>query len=324
MYEELSPETIESVLRQLGDRVLTTPSVRFYGDRVNEFARDVELFIKLELFQYTGTFKARGAMNVVRNLDAGQLARGITAVSAGNHAIAAAYCARIFGTSARIFMPKTAKQIRVERARSYGAELVFCETQTEMFERAEAAQRDEGRTFVHPFEGPFTVQGTATVGLEIASQIPQLDLMVLPIGGGGLCSGVASYLKQVNPGIRIVGVEPEGADIMALSFDTGGPVVKEEVRTIADSLAPPKSEPYTYGVCRKFVDQLVQVSDAEMIQGMRILLDDMKLMVEPAAAATTAALLSGRLGDLAGQRVGVIACGANIDFENFTDLLRNS
>lgn len=324
MFEELMPETIDAVRQQLGDNVLTTPTMRFHGARIGRIAPDVELYIKLELFQYTGTFKARGAMNVVRNLGPEELARGITAVSAGNHAIAAAYCAAAFHTSARIFMPKAAKQVRIDKAKSYGAEVIFCDSQTEMFERAEMAQRDEGRTFVHPFEGVFTVQGTATVGLEIASQAPPLDMMILPVGGGGLCSGVASYLKQVNPEINIVGVEPEGANVMALSFENNGPVVKEEVNTIADSLAPPRSEPYTYAVCREYVDRLIQVSDAELVEGMRVLQEDMKLTVEPAAAATTAALLSRKLGDLTGQRVGVIACGANIDFEDYTSLLSNS
>ena len=321
MFEELTPDAIETVRASLESDVLTTPTVRFHGTQIEDAAPGAEVYLKLEMFQYTGTFKARGAMNVVRNLDVEARSRGITAVSAGNHAIAAAYAAAKFGTSARIFMPKTAKQVRIDKATSYGAELIFCDTQTEMFERAEQAQQDEGRTFVHPFEGPLTVQGTATVGLEIHQQAPQLDIMILPIGGGGLCAGVAAFLKQVQPQIKIVGVEPEGANTMALSFANGGPVVKESVSTIADSLAPPKSEPYTYSVCRQFVDELIQVPDELLIQGMRVLRDDLKLMVEPAGAATTAALLSGQLGALTGLRVGAIVCGANIAFDDYQQLV---
>ncbi len=321
MFAELTPAAIQAVRTSLGTDVLTTPTARFHGALIEQAAPGAELYIKLEMLQYTGTFKARGAMNVIRNLDAEALARGITAVSAGNHAIAAAYAAAKFNASAKIFMPKTAKQLRIDSARSYGAELIFCDTQTEMFERAEAAQQTEGRTFVHPFEGPLTVQGTATVGLEIAEQAPALDIMVLPIGGGGLCAGVAAYLKQTQPQIKIVGLEPEGANTMALSFANGGPVVKEAVSTIADSLAPPKSEPYTYSVCREFVDDLIQVPDELLIEGMRVLRDDLKLMVEPAGAATAAAVLSGKLGPLNGLRVGVIACGANIAFSDYQQLV---
>jgi len=190
-----------------------------------------------------------------------------------------------------------------------------------MFERAALVEETEGRGFIHPFEGPATVQGTATVGLEIREQMPALDVMILPVGGGGLCGGVASFLKQTWPGISIYGVEPEGANTMALSFAAGEPVRREEVSTIADSLAPPRTEPYTFSVCREFVDELVVVSDSELRSAMRTLFLDLKLAVEPAGAASTAALLGPLRERCAARRVGVIACGANISPTDFSRLL---
>ena len=321
MNSELSLEAIKATRQRLADRVITTPALKWQGDELSKAIGDnTDVYVKLELFQRTGTFKARGAMNVIMQLSEQELSRGITAVSAGNHAIAAAYCAQQVGTHAKIFMPKTAKPLRIARAQAYGPEIILCDTQSEMFERAEKAQREEGRTFVHPFEGPLTVQGTATAGLEFTEQVPELDAMILPIGGGGLCAGFASTLKQVWPDIVIYGVEPEGANTMSMSFAQGSPVVKESVKTIADSLAPPKAEPYTFSVCRELVEEIVLVTDEQLKEAMRTLFYDLKLAVEPAGAATTAALCGPLKDRLAGKKVGVITCGANIDIADFCQL----
>jgi len=322
MFEELEIDKIRAVRETLGDQIMTTPAIAWHGSELEKMiGKDSDVFAKLELFQRTGTFKPRGALNVMLNLNEQQLANGITAVSAGNHAIAAAYCAKVVGTSAKIFMPKVAKPFRVKKAQEYGAEIIFCDTQPEMFERAEQVQKDEGRTFVHPFEGPLTVQGTATAGLEFSQQVPQLDAMILPIGGGGLCAGFSAALKQIWPEIKVYAVEPEGANTMTLSFAKGEPVFKEDVKTIADSLAPPKAEPYTFSACRHFVDELVTVSDQQLVEAMKIIFYDLKLAVEPAGAAATAALCGPLEGQFSGQKVGVIACGANIDIADFTQIV---
>jgi threonine dehydratase len=318
MNSELSLAEIQRTRERLGDRVVTTPSLHWKGDELSRcFGEDTNVYVKLELFQRTGTFKARGAMNVMMHLSPQQLEKGITAVSAGNHAIAAAYCAQQIGTSAKIFMPRYASQLRIDRAGSYGAEITLCDTQPRMFELAELSQREEGRTFVHPFEGPMTVQGTATAGLEFTEQVPELDAMILPIGGGGLCAGFSAALKQVWPGVRIYGVEPEGANTMSLSFARGEPVTREDVNTIADSLAPPLATPYTFSVCRELVDEIVLVSDDQMRLAMRTLFYDLKLAVEPAGAAATAALCGPLRERLNGRRVGVITCGSNIALSDF-------
>lgn len=321
MNSELSLDAIKATRERLADRVITTPSLKWQGDQLTKAIGDsCEVYVKLEMFQRTGTFKARGAMNVMMQLSEDALSRGITAVSAGNHAIAAAYCAQQVGTHAKIFMPKTAKPLRIARAQAYGPEIILCDTQTEMFERAEKAQQEEGRTFVHPFEGPLTAQGAATAGLEFTQQVPELDAMILPIGGGGLCAGFSAALKQVWPKVAIHGVEPECANTMSLSFANGGPIKKEDVSTIADSLAPPLALPYTYAICRELLEDIVLVTDDQLRQAMRTLFYDLKLAVEPAGAATAAALCGPLKERLAGKRVGVITCGANIDIADFCQL----
>ncbi len=321
MRPELSIERIHTTRDKLKDFVNITPTVRWeHSGPENLFPKGTEVFVKLELFQKTGSFKVRGAMNVIQSLDPAELSRGITAVSAGNHAIAAAYAASKKSTSALIFMPKTARKLRVERAINFGARVILCDTQTEMFERAEEAKIQEGRTFVHPFEGPMTVQGTATVGLEFSEQVSDIDVMILPIGGGGLCAGFSAAIRQIWPNVEIYGVEPEGANTMAISFKSGKTIVKENVNTIADSLAPPKTEPYTFSVCKELVDDIVLVSDDALRDAMQILFYDLRLAVEPAAAATAAALCGPLQGRIAGKRVGIICCGTNISSEDFFKL----
>lgn len=322
MHDELSVELIKETRQRLDKYVVTTPTVPWVGSA--PWGEDVSVHMKLELFQRTGTFKVRGAMNAMLALDETERRRGITAVSAGNHAIAVAYCAASLGISARIFMPAAARPMRIERARSYGADVELCETQTEMFERAEGAQTEEGRTFVHPFDGKRTVQGTATVGLELTSQVSPLDLVVVPVGGGGLCAGIASLLKQVWPRVQIVGVEPEGANTMSRSVAAGKPLSNENVHTIADSLAPPRVEPYTFALCREQVDEWLTVSDHELVDAMSLLFNEMKLAVEPAGAATTAAMMGPLKDRVGGQRVGIICCGANISINDYFRFLNNT
>ena len=302
--------------------VLTTPSIQWpLGKLMANLPGGTEVWSKLELFQRAGTFKPRGAMNVMLSLEPQVLVRGVTAVSAGNHAIATAYCAAQLGVDAQVFMPRFAKAHRVAKAEALGARVILCETQTEMFERAQALQQEEGRTFIHPFEGAGTLQGSAGVGLEIAEQMPVLDAMILPVGGGGLAGGVGAALRQLWPETRIYGVEPEGANTMTMSFEQGATVQRESVSSIADSLCPPKSEPFSFSVCRAVLDDIVLISDGALREAMAIICDDSQLVVEPAAAATTAALLGPLRETLAGQRVGVICCGTNMAFDDYLKIM---
>jgi len=321
MQEELRLETLRGVRERLRPMIAQTPVWNWTGDELESRLGGTEVTVKLELFQHTGTFKARGALNVILNLSDEQRARGVTAVSAGNHAVATAWAARRLGVDAKILMPKSANPYRVELTRRFGAEILFAESHHAMFEMVKEVQAAEGRTFIHPFEGPFTVQGTATAGLEFIEQAPAVDVMILPIGGGGLCAGFASALKQAWPQVTVYGVEPVGANSMYLSFQSGKPETLEAMHTIADSLAPPRAEPYTFARCREVVDEIVLVDDDQLRDAMLSLFFGLKLAVEPAGAATTAAMLGPLRERCAGRRVGIVVCGANIDPESYCSLI---
>ncbi|MGH8117464.1 MAG: pyridoxal-phosphate dependent enzyme, partial [Rhodanobacteraceae bacterium] len=214
-----SVDAIRTARKRLGERVRETPVWRWRGDAIGRtVGADTRVFLKLELFQYTGTFKARGAVLNALALSGDQKSRGVTAVSAGNHAIAVAFAACEVGTTAKVVMPKTANPARVALCRAYGAEVVLMDDVYAAFAEVERIQRDEGRTFIHPFEGELTVLGTATVGYELCNQVAQLDAVIVPIGGGGLIAGVACAVKQMQPDCTVYGVEPEGADSMSRSF----------------------------------------------------------------------------------------------------------
>jgi len=271
----------------------------------------------LELFQETGTFKPRGALVNMLSLDDAELARGVTAASAGNHAIAVAFAASVLDTGAKIVVTGSANPERLALARFYGAELVMADSVGVAFDLVERIAEDERRAFIHPFEGELTILGTATVGLEIAQQVQGLDAVIVPVGGGGLAAGVGSAMNLLQPGCRVYGVEPEGADTMHRSFAAGRPEAIEAVRTIADSLGAPRAEPVSYAACRRSLHGLVKVTDDELKMAMALIFSELKLAVEPACAASTAALLGPLREELAGRRVALVFCGSNIDLKSF-------
>ncbi len=302
----------------LGDRVRETPAWQWRGDAIERSAGvDTQVFLKLELLQYTGTFKARGALLNALALSDDQKRRGVTAVSAGNHAIAVAFAARSVGTTARVVMPKTANPARVASCQAYGAQVVLTDDVYAAFAEVERIQRDEGRTFIHPFEGELTVLGTATVGYELCNQVDDLDAVIVPVGGGGLIAGIACAVKQMQPRCKVYGVEPVGADSLSRSFATGSPQKLERVDTIADSLAAPYALPYSFDVARRFADEIVTLPDDAMQRAMGMLFAEAKLAVEPAGAAATAALCGPLRERLDGKRVGLVVCGTNIDLATF-------
>lgn len=318
------PATLAEI-RQTHERlrglVLETPVWQWQTDEITELVgHETSVFLKLELLQHTGSFKARGALNVMLSLDEAQLRRGVTAVSAGNHAIAVAWAAKKLGTPAKVVMFKGANPYRMQRCRDIGAELIVAENVAEAFEMAGRIQSEEGRYFVHPFEGPLTALGTATIGLEFYEQVGDLDAVIIPIGGGGLAAGMSMAIKLRNPNCQVFGVEPEGADTMYRSFREGSPQSIDKPRTIADSLGAPYALPYSFGLCRQFIDEVVLISDEQMRKAMNLLFRSMKLAVEPAGSAATAALCGPLLERLRGKRVGVMVCGANIDLETFAKL----
>ena len=323
MSEGPTLERIRAARERLGDLVVTTPVRRWQDDALG-LGAGTTVFLKEELFQRTGTFKPRGALTVMLDLSPDALTRGVTAVSAGNHAMAVAYAARVLGSTAKVVMPKSASSFRVTRCRQLGAEVELVEDVHRAFERVRQVERDEGRTFVHPFEGPLTALGTATLGLELLEQVEDLQAVVVPIGGGGLCAGVASAVKLARPSCRVFGVEPTGADSMTRSLAAGTPQTIDAVRTIADSLGAPHAAPYSFDLVRRYVDEVVLVDDDQLRRAMLLLFASAKLAVEPAGAAATAALVGPLRDRLAGLRVGLVVCGANIDAATFSRHLHDA
>ena len=316
-------DAIRANRARLGDLIVTTPIRLLVDDAVGAAVGDSTLvWLKEELFQRTGSFKPRGALSVMLDLDPAALARGVTGVSAGNHAISLGYCARILGSTATVVMPKSANPFRVQVCRELGATVVLVDNVHDAFDRVKEIEATEGRTFVHPYEGPKTALGTASVGLEFVDQVTaaggSLDAVIVAAGGGGLTGGVACAVKQMSPSTAVYVVEPEGADSLSRSFKTGSPQSIEAVRTIADSLGAPRCEPYSFALNRQFVDEVVLVDDDQIRDAMRLMFRSAKLAVEPAGAAALAALMYPLHDRLEGNSVGVVVCGANIDPETFS------
>jgi threonine dehydratase len=316
MHEAPSIQEIRELRDRLASRLVRTPLLRCRALE-RELGDKIRVFGKLEFLQRTGTFKARGALGVLAGLDTAQRAAGVTAVSAGNHAIATAFAARETDTTAKIVMISTANAARIQACRDYGAELVIVDNVHEAFEVAEAIQRDEGRCFVHPFEGKAVATGTGAVGLEICEQCDSFDSVIVPVGGGGLIAGVANAVRQLRPDSEVIGVEPEGADTMHRSFAAGEPMAIDKVTTIADSLGAPFAMPYSYALCRQHVSRLAMVDDPGLRRAMGLLFERMHVALEPACAASTAALLGPLRDSLAGKTVVLLFCGSNIDWPTF-------
>ena len=325
-FESPTIDAIRANRAKLGDLVITTPIRRLVDDALAAAVGEwTTVWIKEELFQRTGSFKPRGALSVMLDLDAAALARGVTGVSAGNHAISLAYSARQLGTTAKVVMPKTANAFRVQLCRELGATVELVENVHDAFARVREIEASEGRTFVHPYEGPKTALGTASVGMEFIDQVREagtsLDAVIVAAGGGGLTGGVACAVKLMSPETAVYVVEPEGADTMKRSFEAGSPQAIDAVRTIADSLGAPRCEPYSFAMNYKFVDEVVLVNDDQLRDAMRLIFRVAKLAVEPAGAAALAALMYPLRTRLDGKRVGLVMCGANIDIETFTKQL---
>lgn len=315
---EYGPKIAEiyALRERLGDQVFRTPVLQCPAIEEKTGGKTT-VFAKLEFLQRTGTFKARGALATLHGLSAEERMRGVTAVSAGNHAIAVAFAAATLGTTAKVVMTRSANPFRVAACAAYGAEVVLADDVHRAFALAEEIRDKEGRYFIHPFEGPSIALGTGTMGVEICEQIPEFDAIVIPVGGGGLIGGIANAVRQMRPDAEIIGVEPVGADSMHRSFASGTPQGIEKVATIADSLGAPFALPYSFELTRQNVDRLVTVDDDQLRKCMGFLFRSMKIAVEPACVATTAALLGPLRESMRGRRVVLVMCGSNIDWQTF-------
>jgi threonine dehydratase len=300
---------------RLRGRIHRTPmlSSRSLGE-----AAGVTLTLKCECFQKTGSFKPRGALNKVLSLDEAARARGLVTVSAGNHAQAVAWAAREVNAPCVVVMPADAPRSKLDAVRGYGAEVVPHAERATLFDKLEEVRAARGLTFVHPFDDPVGLAGAGTVGLEIVEDAPDAEVVVVPAGGGGLLGGVASAVRQLSPAARIVAVE-----LAALA--AGKPVpVPRPAGTLADGLTPPFVGARPLAIVRECVDEVVTVSEAEIIAAMRQLVTRAKLYVEGAGAAATAAVLAGRTGARAGARVVAIVSGGNIDPERLFGLFEET
>jgi threonine dehydratase len=310
-------EEIRALRDRLTAETIRTPVTRCAAIE-DQLDNGTRVLAKLEFLQRTGTFKARGALATLQNLSAEDHKNGVTAVSAGNHAIATAFAAEAVGTTAKVVMTRSANPSRVAACKSYGAEVVMADDVHQAFALAQKIRDEEGRFFVHPFEGPSIALGTGTVGLEICEQVDEFDAIIVPVGGGGLIGGISNAVKQLRPDVEVIGVEPEGADSMHRSFESGKPESIEKVMTIADSLGAPFAMPYSFELTRKNVDRLVLIDDSQLRRAMGFLFQSLNIAVEPACAATTAALLGPLRGSLRGKRVVLVMCGSNIDWATFS------
>ena len=312
----LELEDIERARARIGGRVHATPmmSSTTVGDELG-----VRLQLKAELFQKTGSFKPRGVFNKLLSMDPADRSRGLVSLSAGNHAAALAYAATAVGAKATIVMPASAMRSKVEATRRYGGEVV--QTAGSLLDVCLALQQERDLALVHPFDDLAVMAGQGTVGLELLEQVPRPGMVVVPVGGGGLISGVAAAVKLQRPSVRVVGVEPDGADAMSRSLEQGAPVHLDKVDTIADGLAPPFAGEHTFAHVQHFADEIVRVTDREIVDAVHVLIQRCKLTTEPSGAAGLAALMSGRVTPAAGSTVVCVISGGNIGPDVLKQLL---
>ena len=300
----------------IAGRVHRTPlmSSMTLGRRTN-----AHLHFKAEVFQKTGSFKPRGAINKLHHLTAEERKRGVITISSGNHAQGLAYAASLFGISATVVMPHTTPANKVSATRGYGAEVVL--TEGDIFTTCLEIQKERNLTLVHPFDDPHVVAGQGTIGLEILDDLPEVDAVFVPVGGGGLISGIATAIKLSKPAVKIVGVEPIGASAMWQSLQRKAVVHLDKIDTIAEGLAAPFVGELNLALVQKYVDELVLVSDDEMIEALGLILEWCKILTEPAGAAGFAALLFKKANIPSGSEVVCLLSGGNIDSSRLGHLL---
>jgi threonine dehydratase len=302
---------IELARQRLGGHVRRTPLVR--ADPLLRSVPADRLTLKLESLQVTGSFKARGATHKVLTLSPEEIRRGLVTASGGNHGLGVAYAGHLAGAPVTIYLPANVPPAKAEKLERWGARLVW---EGQVWDDADAAAREaaarSGATYVHAFADPAVIAGQGTVGLEIVEDDPAADLVVVAIGGGGLISGVATAVKALRPGARVVGVEPVGAPTLHASLRAGRVIELERIATAANTLAPRSSAAINLEIIRRTVDEIVLVEDEEMRDAARWLWFELGIAAELSGAAAVAALLAGRVA-AAGRHACALICGAGTD-----------
>jgi len=279
------------------------------------------VFLKLENLQHTGSFKVRGAFNKIAGLSDAERAKGVITASAGNHAQGVALAASAYKIPAIIVMPETVPNTKLQATKAYGAQVIlYGKVFDESLAKALEIQQETGATFVHPFDDPMTIAGQGTIGLEILDDLPDADVILVPVGGGGLISGIAVAVKGIRPSARVIGVEPKNAPSMVEALKRNRPTAVQVIPTIAEGTAVSKVGNTTHIIVRELIDELITVSEEEILDAMLLLLLKDKVLTEGAGALGAAALLSGKL-DVKGKKVVIVVSGGNIDQEELKELL---
>ncbi|MCC7161938.1 MAG: pyridoxal-phosphate dependent enzyme [Anaerolineae bacterium] len=301
------------------DKLHRTPTVSAsaLGDMTG-----VQLFLKCEQFQKTGSFKPRGALNKLAHLSQVELDRGLVSASAGNHAQGLAFAARAFGARATIVMPHDAPQAKIDAVRGYGGAIVFAESVNTMFDKMRELEQEHGYTVAHPFDDPYVIAGQGTVGMEIYEDVPDVEYVFVPIGGGGLISGIATALKLNNPRIKIIGVESTAGGAYYASVRAGKNTRVICSETIAGGIVCPMIGENNYPLMQQYVDDVVKVNDDELKHTIRLLLERCKMMVEGAGAAATAAVLSNKYALPKDARVVTLLSGGNVDLARLQEWIQ--
>jgi threonine dehydratase len=278
------------------------------------------VYVKLEIFQKTGSFKVRGAFNKALSLGPEERGRGIVAVSGGNHAQAVAYVARALGLKSLILMPEGTPSNYVEATRGYGAEVKFAANARAAFAEVEQYEKD-GWAYIHPFDDPLVMAGAGTIGLEILDDVPQATDVIVSIGGGGLMGGVATAVKSLKPGVKVWGVETEGADCMSQSLAAGKIVTLDTITSVARTLGAPAPSERTFEMAKTLLESITVVPDSEAISALRIILERLKILTEPAASCTLAAALRLKDHFSSDRHVILVLCGGNMPLDDLARFL---
>jgi len=310
--ETFDLDDIRAARERIKDKVRRTPLLRnaTLSERLG-----TNVYLKIEIFQKTGSFKVRGAFNKALTLTEAERNVGLVAVSGGNHAQAVAYVAREMGIPAVILMPKNAPATSMDATRGYGAEVMVMETVHEAFAKV-ADYQQRGWTFLHPFDDAKVMAGQGTIGLEILDDLPEVTDVFASIGGGGMFGGVATAIKSVKPEVKVYGVETVGANCMRLAFDAGHPVTIPAITSIAKTLGAPSASEATFALAKKYAESLEVMTDAEAMAAVRLILERAKILVEPAAGCTLAAAQRLKSRFTPDSHVVLVICGGNFGLDD--------